>query len=102
MESGKTFAAKMFIDATYEGDLMAAAGVSYTVGREPNAKYGETLNGVARKWNTHNHRFTVKVDPYVKPGDPTSGLLLRHRRRTRCRPTARATSGCRRTASACA
>ncbi|MCI0700967.1 MAG: FAD-dependent oxidoreductase, partial [Planctomycetia bacterium] len=75
-ESGKTFAAKVFIDATYEGDLMAAAGVSYTVGREPNKQYGETLNGVARKWNTHLHRFTVKVDPFVKPGDPKSGLLF--------------------------
>jgi hypothetical protein len=75
MESGKAFAGKVFIDATYEGDLMAAAGVSYTVGREPNAKYGETLNGVARKWNTHNHRFTVKVDPFVTPGDKSSGLL---------------------------
>ena len=47
MESGRTFAAKMFIDATYEGDLMAAAGVSYHVGREANDVYGETLNGVA-------------------------------------------------------
>ena len=75
-ESGKVFGGKMFIDATYEGDLMAAAGVAYTVGREPNAKYGETLNGVARKLNLHNHRFTVKVDPYVKPGDPKSGLLF--------------------------
>jgi ribulose 1,5-bisphosphate synthetase/thiazole synthase len=75
MESGKTFEGKMFIDATYEGDLMAAAKVSYTVGREANAKYDETLNGIARAWNKHNHRFTVKVDPYVKPGDPTSGLL---------------------------
>jgi hypothetical protein len=74
-ESGKTFAGKVFIDATYEGDLMSAAGVSYTVGREPNAKYGETLNGVARKWNTHSHRFVVKVDPFVKSGDPKSGLL---------------------------
>ncbi|HJZ58687.1 MAG TPA: FAD-dependent oxidoreductase [Gemmataceae bacterium] len=75
-ESGKTFAGKVFIDATYEGDLMAAAGVSYTVGREPNTKYGETLNGVARKWNQHLHRFTVKVDPFVKPGDPKSGLVF--------------------------
>ncbi|HVK17541.1 MAG TPA: FAD-dependent oxidoreductase [Fimbriiglobus sp.] len=74
-ESGKTFAGKVFIDATYEGDLLAAAGVSYTVGREPNAKYGETLNGVQRKGNIHNHRFVVKVDPFVKPGDPKSGLL---------------------------
>ena len=46
MESGKTFRGKMFIDATYEGDLMAKAGVSYTVGREANSQYGETLNGV--------------------------------------------------------
>lgn len=75
MESGKTFEGRMFIDATYEGDLMAAAKVSYAVGREPNAKYDETLNGIARAWNKHNHRFSVKVDPYMKPGDPSSGLL---------------------------
>src|SRR5262249_49747082 len=50
-ESGKTFAGKVFIDATYEGDLMAAAGVSYAVGRESNRQYGETLNGVQRKLN---------------------------------------------------
>lgn len=75
MESGKTFAGKMFIDATYEGDLMAVAGVSYTVGREANSKYQETLNGMAQKLNVHLHRFVVKVDPYVKPGDPKSGLL---------------------------
>jgi hypothetical protein len=75
-ESGKTYEGKVFIDATYEGDLLAAAGVSYTVGREANSQYGETLNGVARKWNTHNHRFIKDVDPYVKPGDPKSGLLF--------------------------
>jgi hypothetical protein len=75
-ESGKTFAGKVFIDATYEGDLMAAAGVGYAVGREPNTQYGETLNGVARKWNVSSHRFTAKVDPYVKPGDPKSGLVF--------------------------
>ena len=74
-ESGKVFTGRMFLDATYEGDLMAAAGVSYAVGREPNAKYGETLDGVARKWNTHNHRFVVRVDPFTRPGDPKSGLL---------------------------
>ncbi|WP_020470203.1 FAD-dependent oxidoreductase [Zavarzinella formosa] len=74
--SGETYSAKMFIDATYEGDLMAAAGVSYTVGREPNSKYGETLNGVQRAQNIHMHRFVVKVDPYVTPGDPKSGLLF--------------------------
>jgi len=75
MESGKIYEGKMFIDATYEGDLMAAAGAKSTTGRESNAVYGETLNGVARKWNSGGHRFIVNVDPYVKPGDPKSGLL---------------------------
>ena len=74
-ESGRTFAGRMFIDATYEGDLMAAAGVAYHVGREANDVYGETLNGVQPKLNVKNHRFTQPVDPYVKPGDPASGLL---------------------------
>ncbi|HVJ82334.1 MAG TPA: FAD-dependent oxidoreductase [Planctomycetia bacterium] len=75
MESGETYAGRMFIDATYEGDLMAAAGVSYAVGREANSQYGETLNGVARKWNKHNHRFIRDVDAYVIPGMRSSGLL---------------------------
>jgi hypothetical protein len=75
MESGRRFKARVFIDATYEGDLMAAAGSSYHVGREANDVYGETLNGVQPGHNVKNHRFTKPVDPYVKPGDPTSGLL---------------------------
>ena len=75
MESGRTFAGKMFIDATYEGDLMAAAGVSFHVGREANDVYGETLNGVEAKLNTKNHRFVKPVDPFVKPGEAASGLL---------------------------
>ena len=75
MESGRTFVGKMFIDATYEGDLMAAAGVSYHVGREANDVYGEKLNGVEPALNTKNHRFVRGVDPYVKPGDAASGLL---------------------------
>lgn len=74
MESGKRFRAKMFIDAMYEGDLMAKAGVSYHVGREPNWTYGETLNGVQTKRATQN-QFLKKVDPYVIPDDPSSGLL---------------------------
>lgn len=73
MESGLTLTAAMFIDATYEGDLMAKAGVSYHVGRERNATYGETLNGVQPR--LRKHQFQVVVDPYVKPGDPASGLL---------------------------
>jgi hypothetical protein len=75
-ESGKEFAGKIFVDATYEGDLMAAAGVSYTTGREANKTYGETMNGVARKWQRHTHKFLKPVDPYVKPGDSKSGLLF--------------------------
>ena len=60
--------AKVFIDAGYEGDLMAQAGVSYVVGRESMDQYGESLAGV-RNINIFD------VDPYVKPGDPASGLL---------------------------
>ncbi len=76
METGQTYRGKMFIDATYEGDLMAKAGVSYHVGREANKTYGETLNGVQVK-NALHHQFIKKVDPYVKPGEPSSGLLPR-------------------------
>lgn len=74
MESGKKFSAKVFIDATYEGDLMALAGISYTVGRESNAQYGETLNGVQTKL-AHYHQFPDGVDPYLEKGNPASGLL---------------------------
>lgn len=73
MADGKTFRAKMYIDASYEGDLMAAAKVSYFVGREANSTYGETLDGI--RGRTPKHQFTVAVDPYVIPGDPKSGLL---------------------------
>ncbi|MBM3955409.1 MAG: FAD-dependent oxidoreductase [Planctomycetes bacterium] len=72
--SGREFPGTVFIDATYEGDLMAAAGVSYHVGREANAVYGETLNGIQVARAT-KHQFTHDVDPYVVPGDPTSGLV---------------------------
>lgn len=73
---GKTYRGRVFIDATYEGDLMAAAGVAYTVGREPNARYGETLNGVQTR-HAVSHQFEKPVDPYVVPGDRSSGLLPR-------------------------
>jgi hypothetical protein len=76
MTSGQRYAGKMFIDATYEGDLLAKAGVAYHVGREANATYGETLNGVQVK-NALHHQFIKKVDPYVKPGEPSSGLVPR-------------------------
>ncbi len=74
MESGRSFEAKMFIDATYEGDLMAKAGVSYHVGRESNTTYGETINGLQLRGTIH-HQFIKPVDPYCKPGDIASGLL---------------------------
>jgi hypothetical protein len=74
MLSGRVFAGRMFIDATYEGDLMAKAGVSYAVGREPSSQYGEQYNGVARRWDKY-HQFVKPVDPYVVPGDRASGLL---------------------------
>ena len=74
MESGRRFAGKMFIDATYEGDLMAKAGVSYHVGREANATYGEAINGI-QAGHARSHQFTKNVDPYVVPGDPKSGVL---------------------------
>ena len=73
-ESAQTFHGKMFIDATYEGDLMAGANVSYTVGREAHATYGETLNGIQKERAIH-HQFTHPVSPYVVPGDPSSGVL---------------------------
>lgn len=75
MESGLTFTASQFIDATYEGDLMATAEIRYTVGREANSVYGETLNGNQVLANTHNHRFLKNVDPWRVPGDRSSGLL---------------------------
>jgi FAD dependent oxidoreductase len=76
LESGRPVEAKVFIDATYEGDLMAAAEVGYAVGREANSKFGETINGVQTAKNTHNHRFITYVDPFIKEGDPKSGLIF--------------------------
>ena len=73
-EDGDEYRGKMFVDATYEGDLMAAAGVSYTVGREANSVYGETVNGIQKRCAVY-HQFYNGVDPYVKKGDKSSGLL---------------------------
>jgi hypothetical protein len=76
----KTYAGKMFIDATYEGDLMAAAGVDYHVGREAQSVYGEQWNGVQTGVLHHRHHFGVlktPISPYVVPGDPKSGVLPR-------------------------
>ncbi len=73
--SGNSYKAKMFIDATYEGDLMAAAGINYHVGREANSLYGEKWNGVQAEVFQHGHYFKHKVSPYKIEGDPKSGLL---------------------------
>ncbi|MBW6500516.1 MAG: FAD-dependent oxidoreductase [Bacteroidales bacterium] len=75
--SGKLFRGKIFIDATYEGDLMSSAGVTYHVGRESNSVYGETWNGVQKGAYHHGHWFRDNIDPYWVPGDPSSGLLPR-------------------------
>jgi hypothetical protein len=80
MLSGRTYTARMFIDATYEGDLMAAAGVDYYVGREAQSTYGEKWNGVQTGVLHHRHHFGVlkkKISPYVVPDDPSSGVLPR-------------------------
>ena len=66
MENGATFAATIFADATYEGDLMAQAGVSYTWGREGSAEYGESLAGV--RDHTPKHQFPVEVSPRDRNG----------------------------------
>tara|TARA_R110002050_G_scaffold270967_1_gene414052 strand:+ start:1 stop:1620 length:1620 start_codon:yes stop_codon:yes gene_type:complete len=75
--SGKKYSGKMFLDTTYEGDLMAAAGVSYHVGREGKEVYGEEWNGVQTGVLHHKHWFASDISPYVVPGDPSSGLLPR-------------------------
>ena len=74
MENGRALEGSVFIDATYEGDLMAKAGVSYHVGRESNDTYGETINGLQMLGTVH-HQLVKQVDPFVKRGDPASGLL---------------------------
>jgi hypothetical protein len=77
MLSGRVYSGDVFIDATYEGDLMATAGVAYTVGREAGGTYGESWNGVQVGVLHHRHWFMDPIDPYVVPGDSTSGLLPR-------------------------
>ncbi|MBL8869609.1 MAG: FAD-dependent oxidoreductase [Planctomycetaceae bacterium] len=75
---GQTFSGKMFVDATYEGDLMAAAGVSFHIGREANSQYGEQWNGIQVGILHHRHHFGVLkegISPYVVTGDPASGIL---------------------------
>ncbi len=78
MLSGKQYAAKIFVDASYEGDLMAAAGVSYHVGRESNDTYSEEWNGVQVGVLHHRHHFgEMQISPFRVPNDPQSGVLPR-------------------------
>ncbi|PTX96706.1 xanthan lyase [Spartobacteria bacterium LR76] len=70
--SGIAVRAAMFIDASYEGDLLALAGVSHFIGREGNSRYNETINGAQIE---SGHQFETPVDPYIIPGVPASGLL---------------------------
>ena len=72
MLGGLRVEAAEFVDATYEGDLLAKAGVTFTVGREGNAQYGEKINGIQVR---RAHQFSHPVDPYSVAGDPASGLL---------------------------
>ena len=74
---GRIYRGAMFIDATYEGDLVATAGVSTTFGREANSQYDEVYNGNQVGVLHHAHFFATPIDPYVVPGDPSSGLLPR-------------------------
>ncbi|WP_146391588.1 FAD-dependent oxidoreductase [Allorhodopirellula solitaria] len=74
MQNGDTYRGRVFLDATYEGDLLAEAGVTYTVGREAVAVYDESLSGVQTRQARH-HQFVPGVAPYVVPGDASSGLL---------------------------
>ncbi|MCA9199195.1 MAG: FAD-dependent oxidoreductase [Planctomycetales bacterium] len=73
-ENGDRYCGKVFLDTTYEGDLLDLAGVRFFVGREANSIYQETLNGVQTAQAT-KHQLQPGIDPYVTAGDPTSGLL---------------------------
>ena len=73
-EANKAIEGSMFIDATYEGDLMAKAKVSYIIGRESSEQYGEPLAGnLPEPANGYDRK--LRIDPYLKPGDPSSGLI---------------------------
>lgn len=75
MENGTVIKARIFIDATIEGDLMAFAGISHYIGRESNDLHGETKNGILDPEKNNYAQFQIKIDPYRIPGDPGSGLI---------------------------
>ncbi|MDW0112424.1 FAD-dependent oxidoreductase [Sporosarcina saromensis] len=73
MENGARYSGKIFMDCSYEGDLLAKSGVSYFVGREYNATYQEIYNGI--QFGAPHHKFEKWIDPYVVEGQPKSGVL---------------------------
>ncbi|KAF4470246.1 Xanthan lyase [Fusarium albosuccineum] len=73
LENGDKISGKVFVEASYEGDLLAAAGITCARGREASTVYGESLAGV--RGETLYRQIDVDPDPYVKPGEPSSGLL---------------------------
>ena len=74
-ENGSSARGKVFLDTTYEGDLMAQAGVEHVAGRESGAEFGEKLNGIQIGARSSPHNFQWRVDPYVEPGNPASGVI---------------------------
>lgn len=74
LEDGRVFPGSVFIDASYEGDLLPGAGVSFAVGREANSTYGESYNGIQTA-NATKNQLPAGIDPYVEPGNPASGLI---------------------------
>lgn len=73
MEDGSSFTGDVFIDASYEGDLMGKAGITNYIGREANSTYKEIYNGI--QFGTQHHKFETWVDPYIVKGDRGSGVL---------------------------
>jgi hypothetical protein len=73
MEDGTRYKGNVFIDCSYEGDVLARAGISYYVGRESNSTYHEIYNGI--QFGAPHHKFEKWIDPYIVEGQPESGLL---------------------------
>ena len=74
-ENGTSFRARVFVDASYEGDLMAQTGVTYTWGREGISKYGESLAGVRDR--TPLHQFKAAVSPVDSSGKRLPEIMPR-------------------------
>lgn len=73
LEDGTRIQGRVFVDASIEGHLLHFSGVTTATGRESNAEYGETLNGI--RGESKHRQFDRQVDPYIEPGNPESGLI---------------------------